>query len=120
LTLSPQVLERLIRNLYSELQRNGQVLMSIEDFSVLIQRQWSLLSVNLDGLGKLEYFLLLDRAQVDLGDRHYPLAVVFSSDGSLIFSDLNGDRIWLNILPSSNDGQILTLRNRRYEVWNFR
>ncbi|MFM7887052.1 MAG: hypothetical protein ACKPCM_10260, partial [Pseudanabaena sp.] len=116
LTLSPQVLERLIRNLYSELQRNGQVLMSIEDFSVLIQRQWSLLSVNLDGLGKLEYFLLLDRAQVDLGDRHYPLAVVFSSDGSLIFSDLNGDRIWLNILPSSNDGQILTLRNRRYEV----
>lgn len=119
-TLSPKVIERLIRVMYSELQRNGQVSMSIEDFSVLVQQQWSLLSVNLDGLGKSEYLLLLDRSQVDLGDRHYPLAIAFSSDGSLIFSDLNGGRIWLDVLPSSTEGQILTLRNRRYEVWNFR
>jgi len=119
-TLSPKVIERLIRAMYSELQRNGQVSMSIEDFSVLVQHQWSLLSVNLDGVGKSEYLLLLDRSQVDLGDRHYPLAIAFSSDGSLIFSDLNGGRIWLDVLPSSTEGQILTLRNRRYEVWNFR
>ncbi|MFO0209528.1 MAG: hypothetical protein ACK53E_01815, partial [Pseudanabaena sp.] len=97
-TLSPKVIERLIRAIYSELQRNGKFSMSIEDFSVLVQQQWSLLSVNLDGLGKSEYLLLLDRSQVDLGDRHYPLAIVFASDGSLIFSDLNGSRIWLDIL----------------------
>ena len=119
-TLSPKVIERLIRAIYSELQRNGKFSMSIEDFSVLVQQQWSLLSVNLDGLGKSEYLLLLDRSQVDLGDRHYPLAIAFSSDGSLIFSDMNGGRIWLDVLPSNTEGQILTLRNRRYEVWNFR
>lgn len=119
-TLSSKVIERIIRAMYSELQRNGQVSMSIEDFSVLVQQQWTISSVNLDGFGKSEYLLLLDRSQVDLGDRHYPLAIAFSSDGSLIFSDMNGGRIWLDVLPSSPEGQILTLRNRRYEVWNFR
>ncbi len=119
-TLSPKVIERIIRSMYSELQRNGQVSMSIEDFGVLAQQQWTLTSVNLDGFGKSEYLLLLDRSQVDLGDRHYPLAIAFSSDGSLIFSDMNGGRLWLDVLPSSTEGQILTLRNRRYEVWNFR
>ena len=53
-------------------------------------------------------------------DLSYPLAIAFSSDGSLIFSDMSGGRIWIDVLPSSIDGQILTLRNGRYEVWNFR
>ena len=119
-TLSNKVIERIIRAMYSELQRNGQVSLSIEDFSVLVQQQWTLSSVNLDGAGKPEYLLLLDRTQVDLGDRHYPLAIAFSSDGSLLFSDMNGGRVWMDVLPSSTEGQILTLRNGRYEMWNFR
>jgi len=119
-TLSPKTIERLIRSMYSELRRNGQVSMSIEDFSVLVQQQWTLSAVYLDGSSKPEYLLLLDRAQVDLGDRHYPLAIAFSSDGSLLFSDMNGGRIWLDVLPSSIEGQILTLRNGRHEMWNFR
>ena len=106
--------------MYAELQRNGQVSMSIEDFSVLVQKQWTLSEVNLDGVGKPEYLLLLDREQVDLGNRHYPLAIAFSTDGSLLFSDMNGGRLWMDVLPSSIDGQILTLRSGRYEVWNFR
>jgi hypothetical protein len=106
--------------MYRELQRNGEVSLSIEDFSVLVQQQWTLSSVSLDGVGKPEYLLLLDREKVDLGDRHYPLAIVFSNDGALLFSDMNGNRIWMDVLPSSTEGQVLTLRNGRYEVWNFR
>ncbi len=119
-SLSSVTIERIIRTMYRELQRNGEVSLSIEDFSVLVQQQWTLSSVSLDGVGKPEYLLLLDRDKVDLGDRHYPLAIVFSSDGVLLFSDMNGSRIWMDVLPSSIEGQILTLRNGRYEVWNFR
>jgi hypothetical protein len=106
--------------MYGELQRRGQVSMSIEDFSVLLQQQWKLSEVNLDGFGKSEYLLLLDRSQIDLGDRHYPLAIAFASDGALLFSDMNGGRVWIDVLPSSIEGQILTLRNGNYEIWNFR
>ncbi|MCA6504291.1 MAG: hypothetical protein IM585_12200 [Pseudanabaena sp. M135S2SP2A07QC] len=119
-SLSSKTIERIVRTMYRELQRNGEVSLSIEDFGVLVQQQWTLTSVSLDGSGKPEYLLLLDREKVDLGDRHYPLAIAFSSDGSLIFSDMSGGRIWIDVLPSSIDGQILTLRNGRYEVWNFR
>jgi hypothetical protein len=119
-SLSSTTIERIVRTMYRELQRNGEVSLSIEDFGVLVQQQWTLTSVSLDGSGKPEYLLLLDREKVDLGDRHYPLAIAFSSDGSLIFSDMSGGRIWIDVLPSSIDGQILTLRNGHYEVWNFR
>jgi hypothetical protein len=119
-TLSSTTIERIIRTMYRELQRNGEVSLSIEEFGVLVQQQWTLSSVSLDGTGKPEYLLLLDREKVDLGDRHYPLAIAFSSDGSLLFSDMSGGRVWIDVLPSSIDGQILTLRNGRYEVWNFR
>jgi hypothetical protein len=119
-TLSSTTIERIIRTMYRELQRNGEVSLSIEEFGVLVQQQWTLSSVSLDGVGKPEYLLLLDREKVDLGDRHYPLAIAFSSDGSLLFSDMSGGRVWMDVLPSSIDGQILTLRNGRYEVWNFR
>jgi hypothetical protein len=119
-TLSSTTIERIIRTMYRELQRNGEVSLSIEEFGVLVQQQWTLSSVRLDGSGKPEYLLLLGREKVDLGDRHYPLAIAFSSDGSLLFSDMIGGRVWIDVLPSSIDGQILTLRNGRYEVWNFR
>ncbi|WP_201323490.1 hypothetical protein [Pseudanabaena sp. lw0831] len=119
-TLSSITIERIVRTMYRELQRNGEVSLSIEEFGVLVQQQWTLSSVSLDGTGKPEYLLLLDREKVDLGDRHYPLAIAFSSDGSLLFSDMSGGRVWIDVLPSSIDGQILTLRNGRYEVWNFR
>jgi hypothetical protein len=100
-SLSSKTIERIVRTMYRELQRNGEVSLSIEDFGVLVQQQWTLTSVSLDGSGKPEYLLLLDREKVDLGDRHYPLAIAFSSDGSLIFSDMSGGRIWIDVLPSS-------------------
>jgi hypothetical protein len=118
--LSNPVIERIIRNAYRQLQGNGQVSVSIEEFSLLVQGQWQILEVNLDGAGKPEYLLLLEREQVDLGDRYYPMAIAFASDGALLFSDMNGGRLWIDVLPSSIEGQILTLRNGRYEVWNFR
>ncbi|MEI6063278.1 MAG: hypothetical protein WCQ26_01675, partial [Pseudanabaena sp. ELA748] len=118
--LSPKTIEQIIRSMYRELQRNGQVSLNIEDFSVLVQQQWTLSSVDLDGAGKPEYLLLLNREQVDLGDRHYPLAIAFADDGSLIFSDMSGGRVWIDVLPSNAIGQILTLRGGRYEMWNFR
>lgn len=118
--VAPATIERLIRAMYSELQRNGQVSLDIEEFSILVQQQWTLLSMNLDDFGKPEYLLLLDREQVDLGDRHYPLAIAFTSEGSLLFSDVSGNRIWIDVLPSSTNGQILTLRDGRYEVWRLR
>lgn len=119
-TLSSTTIERIIRTMYRELQRNGEVSLSIEEFGVLVQQQWTLSSVRLDATGKPAYLLLLDREKINLGDRHYPLAIAFSSDGALIFSDMSGGRVWIDALPSSIDGQILTLQNGRYEVWNFR
>lgn len=119
-SLTPQVIERIIRNAYRQLQGNGQVSVSIEEFSLLVQGQWQILAVDLDGVGKSEYLLLLEREQVDLGDRYYPMAIAFASDGALLFSDMNGGRLWIDVLPSATVGQILTLRNGRYEVWNFR
>jgi hypothetical protein len=119
-TLAPKTIEQIIRTMYRELQRNGQVSLSIEEFGILVQQQWTLSELNLDGVGKSEYLLLINREQVDLGDRHYPLAITFASDGSLIFSDMSGGRIWIDVLPSSISGQILTLRGGRYEMWNFR
>ena len=117
--LTAKTIERIIRTMYVELQRNGQISMNIEEFSLLVQQQWTLSEVNLDG-GKPAYLLLLSREQVDLGNRHYPLAIAFSADGSLLFSDTSGGRLWIDVLPSSSEGQILTLRSGRYEVWNFR
>ena len=70
-SLSSTTIERIVRTMYRELQRNGEVSLSIEDFGVLVQQQWTLTSVSLDGTGKPEYLLLLDREKVDLGDRHY-------------------------------------------------
>ncbi len=119
-TITPATIERIIRTIYSELQRNGQVSLDIEEFSVLVQQQWTLLSVNLNGFGKPEYLLLLDREQVDLGDRHYPLAIAFTSEGSLLFSDVSGSRIWVDVLPSNTNGQILTFRDGSYEVWSLK
>ncbi len=119
-SLSPRVIERLIRAMYNELQRNGQVSVDIEEFSVVAQQEWKLSAVDLDGYGQPEYLLLLNRDQIDLGDRHYPLAIAFSSDGSLLFSDMNGGRVWIDLLPSETKGQILLLRNGRYEAWNLR
>jgi len=113
-------IERIIRAMYSELQRNGQVSLGLEEFSILVQQQWTLQSVNLDGFDRPEYLLLLDREQVDLGDRHYPLAIAFTSEGALLFSDVSGNRIWIDVLPSSINGQILTFRDGSYEVWRLR
>ena len=54
-SLSSTTIERIVRTMYRELQRNGEVSLSIEDFGVLVQQQWTLTSVSLDGTGKPEY-----------------------------------------------------------------
>ncbi|MDX2253948.1 MAG: hypothetical protein NW214_00375 [Pseudanabaenaceae cyanobacterium bins.39] len=118
-TLPPRVIEQMIRNVYRELQRNGQVSVSIEELSLLMQEQWKLMAINLDGRGQTEYLLLINREQVDLGDRFYPIAIAFAADGSILFSSIYGGRQWIDMLPSNVAGQVLTFRNGFYEVWKF-
>jgi hypothetical protein len=118
-SLSTRVIEQIIRNVYQELQRNGQVSVSIEELSLLMQEQWQLMAINLDGRGQSAYLLLIDREQVDLGDRFYPIAIAFAADGSILFSSIYGGRQWIDLLPSTELGQVLTLRNGLYEVWKF-
>ncbi|CAN1212779.1 hypothetical protein TUMEXPCC7403_21415 [Tumidithrix helvetica PCC 7403] len=118
--LAPETANSIINTLYREIGRLGQVSLSIKDFSQQLQ-QWSFQSIDIDGDDKPELLLEINRSQVDLGDRHYPMVAVFTTTGRLLFSDIgNRARRWIGVLPSKVGGQILTEINGYYEVWTLR
>jgi hypothetical protein len=111
--------ERIIAALYNELQSLGQVSIPFEDFRYEVL-SWTFKSADLTSDGKYDYVLEIDREQIDLGDRHYPMIVVFDHQGELIFSDIinSYSRRWVSLLPGDGS-QILTEMNGRYEVWSL-
>ncbi len=118
--LSLNVAMSMVRSLYNELSRRGQLSVSLEEFVTKAQ-QWQFMRVDLRGGGTPYLLLQLERSQVDLGERSYPITVIYQTDGSLIFSEIfSTERIWLGILPSKVPGQSLTFTNGRYDVWVVR
>ncbi|AFY68397.1 hypothetical protein Pse7367_0079 [Thalassoporum mexicanum PCC 7367] len=111
--------EKIIVAIYNELQSLGQVSIPFEDFRYEVL-SWTFKSADLTGDGRYDYVLEIDRSQIDLGDRHYPMVVVFDSQGDLIFSDIvnSYSRRWISLLPGSSS-QILTEVNGRYEAWSL-
>jgi hypothetical protein len=111
--------EKVIAALYNELQSLGQVSIPFADFRYEVLA-WTFKSADLTGDGKYDYVLEIDRSQIDLGDRSYPMIVVFDNQGNLIFSNIVNtySRRWVSILPG-NTAQILTEINGRYEAWSL-
>jgi hypothetical protein len=121
ISLPATVLERMTNALYQELQSLGEVSLKPEDFRRQLS-SWTLKGIDLDGNGKVDYVLELDRLKIDMGDRRYPVIVAFDSDGNIIYSDIakNSARRWVTILPGKGGGQILTEIEGRYEIWALR
>jgi hypothetical protein len=118
--IAPEVATSITNTLYGQLGRYGQVSLNLKDFSQQLQ-QWLFQAIDLDGDGNPELILELQRSQIDLGNRHYPMVAVFTSTGRLLFSDIgNRTRRWIGVLPSKVGGQILTEINGYYEVWSLR
>ncbi|MEI6428872.1 MAG: hypothetical protein WCO45_10900 [Pseudanabaena sp. ELA607] len=118
--LSLGVAMSMVRSLYTDLSRRGQLSVDLQEF-VSKAQQWQFIRVDLRGTGTPYLMLQLERSQVDLGERFYPITLIYNSDGTLLFSDVvNTERIWLGLLPSKVSGQSLTFSNGRYEVWVVR
>jgi len=118
INLPTPIFERINLSLYQELQSLGEVSLNPEDF----RRQlgsWTLKSIDLNGNGRVDYVLEIDRLKIDLGDRRYPVIVAFDPDGNILYSEISGDRSrrWITVLPGKVGGQILTEVDGNYEIW---
>jgi hypothetical protein len=120
-TIDTEIEERIVRVIYGELQGLGNVSLEKEDFKQQL-RSWSFQSVNITGNGQSDLMLEVSRQQIDVGDRHYPMVIVFDSNGGLIFSDIatNARRRWIALLPSKKTNQILTEINGQFEAISLR
>jgi hypothetical protein len=119
--LDKQLINKITNAIYAELQSLGQVSLNREEFGKQLTKV-SFKSVNLTGSSKPDLVLEIDRRLVDLGDRHYPMAIAFTGNGDLLFSDIspNARRRWISLLPGSSPFQILTEVGGTYEVWSLR
>jgi hypothetical protein len=118
INLPTPIFERMNLNLYQELQSLGEVSLKPEDFRRQLA-SWTLKSIDLNGNGRVDYVLEIDRLKIDLGDRRYPILVAFDPDGNILYSEISGDRTrrWVTVLPSKTGGQILTEVDGNYEIW---
>jgi hypothetical protein len=116
-----EIEDRIVRVIYGELQSLGNVSLEEEDFKQQL-RSWSFQSVNITGNGQSDLLLEVSRRQIDVGDRHYPMVIVFDRNGGLIFSDIptNARRRWISLLPSKQNNQILTEINGQFEAISLR
>jgi hypothetical protein len=119
--LDPEIEDRIVRVIYGELQGLGNVSLEKEDFKQQL-RSWSFQSVNVTDNGQSDLLLELTRQQIDVGDRHYPMVILFDRNGGLIFSDIatNARRRWIALLPSKKANQILTEINGQFEAISLR
>lgn len=118
--LDSQTEEKIVNTIYDELQVIGQISLSPEEFKQQI-RQWLFRSVDVTGDGKPDLVMKLERYQIDIGDRRYPIVLAFDYNGSLLYNDINDNtqRRWVDILPSAI-GQVLMEANGRYEAVSFK
>ena len=119
--IDAEIEDRIVRVIYGELEGLGSVSLEKEDFKQQL-RSWSFQSVDITGNGQSDLLLELSRRQIDVGDRHYPMVIVFDRNGGLIFSDIatNARRRWIALLPSKKTNQILTEINGQFEAISLR
>jgi hypothetical protein len=120
-SIDSEIEDRIVRVIYGELEGLGSVSLEKEDFKQQM-RSWSFQSVNITGNGQSDLLLELSRRQIDVGDRHYPMVIVFDRNGGLVFSDIatNARRRWIALLPSKKTNQILTEINGQFEAISLR
>jgi len=114
--LDQPVVNRISEKVYQELSVFGKVSVSEEEFREKLLR-WSLEVVNLQGKDSKDLLLKIDREKIDLGDRSYPIVIIFSQSGDLLFSDMSNSEAkrWVTLLPGSDPQKILIETNGTYE-----
>lgn len=118
--LDREVGDRISTQIYQQLQAFGRVSLSDEEFKARIAK-WEIEKVNLQGVGSQDLILKIEREQVDLGDRSYPIAMVFSRGGDLLFGEMAAveTRRWVALLPGSSPQKILIVNNGVFESLSF-
>jgi len=106
--LNREVSDRIAATLYAELKAFGRVSVNDEEFGQKLLT-WSLEQVNLQAKNSKDLVLKIDRDTVDLGDRAYPLVMIFDRNGDLLFSQISESepRRWIALLPGSDPQKIL-------------
>ena len=114
--LDQPVVNRISEKVYQELSVFGKVSVSEEEFREKLL-SWSLEVVNLQGKDSKDLLLKIDREKIDLGDRSYPIVIIFSQSGDLLFSDMSNSEAkrWVTLLPGSDPQKILIETNGTYE-----
>ncbi|MFN3926877.1 MAG: hypothetical protein ACK4QL_06055 [Pseudanabaenaceae cyanobacterium] len=118
--LPPDLHRTLLQNLTHELETLGRVNINLEQMLAL-SLQWRFYPLDMNGDGKQEFLLYLTRPQINLGDRPYPIVVVFNSAGQILFSDIRpstGKR-WVSTLfrPIQTSTPLLIEQNGKLQVW---
>jgi len=119
--LDKDIINKITNTIYTELQSLGQVSLNRTEFGEQLAKV-TFKSVKLSGSSKPDLVLEIDRRLIDLGDRYYPLVMVFNSNGNVLFSDLSpkARRRWVSLLPGASPLQILTEVGGNYEAWSLR
>ncbi len=114
--LDQEVFDRIATKIYTELKAFGRVSVSDEEFREKLSR-WSLEQVNLQGKDTKDLILKIDRDKIDLGDRSYPIVMIFSNTGDLLFGDMSSGatKRWVALLPSEAPQKILVKTNGYYQ-----
>ncbi len=119
-SLDREVGDRISGEIYRELRAFGNVSLSAEEFRERISK-WSIEQVNLQSKDRKDSILKIERDQIDLGDRSYPIVMIFSKNGDLLFGEMAAaeTRRWIASLPSSNPQKILIKSNGVFESLSF-
>jgi len=114
--LDKSVSDRIAATIYAELNALGKVSVNEEEFGQKLLT-WNLEQVNLQAKNSKDLILKIDRDTVDLGDRPYPIVMIFDRDGNLLFGQMSQSepRRWIALLPGSNPLKILIENNGNFE-----
>ncbi|AFY72688.1 hypothetical protein Syn7502_00531 [Synechococcus sp. PCC 7502] len=114
--LNSGVFDQISRTIYQQLSAYGKVSVSEAELSQKLSR-WSLEQVNLQTKTSKDILLKIDRDKVDLGDRSYPIVMIFSKNGDLLFEDISpsAPNQWVALLPGAEPQKILVKTNGNYQ-----
>lgn len=114
------VAAKIAQNVYRKLSEYGRVSVSLAELREKLIT-WSVEEVNLQASESGELLLRIPRERIDLGDRTYPIVMIFSRQGNLLFSDMQADslRRWRGLLPGADPKQILVESNGSYKSLSF-
>ncbi len=115
-----EVADQISHAIYAELSAFGNVSVSSEEFRQKFVG-WDLEQANLQGPNSQDLILKIDRDKIDLGERNYPIVMIFSKNGNLLFSDMSpsAPRKWVTLLPGTVPQKILVQSYGNYESWSL-